>query len=258
MVYTVDLENGFTPAERNALIRYALTVGTRAKCATRSLYRSLKMRDLQAAFREREAGHRKTIEEYRRRAEDYEEGATHLPESLTDFFGGVPTKERFVSYCNDRMEQEREEMRRIRKEYHIAVSYTYTPKTLLRFHRSLSPRVTFGYANVLHEECDFSLTDEVRSAFLRSSLAELPQDAEDWTHDFGYVYFQSVIGLLYEDLAVFRGGRCILETISHERMCTAYLTEEELADFCGFESEKHDNRQILKKIRARAEISEKP
>lgn len=71
-----EIGRAFTPGERNAVIRYALSVGTRAKCATRWLLRPLKMRDLQAAIREREAGHRNTIETYTRRAAEYRAGKT--------------------------------------------------------------------------------------------------------------------------------------------------------------------------------------
>lgn len=245
-----DMNEGFTPAERNAVIRFAVTVGDRAKCSTRSLFRPLKMRDLSAAFREREDAHRKRIEEYQRRAEEYEEGATPLSENFLHFFGGVPKKEAFVSYCNEIVKQEREELRRVRKEYHIAVDFQYTPKKLLRFHKSLSPRVTFGYSNVLHEECDFALTDEVRQAFLRSSLAESPQYKDDWAHDFGYVFFDSVIALFYEDLCVFKGEHRILNTISHEGMCTADLSEEDLQELCSFEGKK--NGKLVQKIKSAA------
>lgn len=247
----LDMEQGFTPAERNAVIRFAITVGDRAKCSTRSLLRPLKMSDLQAAFREREEGHRRTIEEYRKKAEEYEEGVTPLSERAIKFFGGVPTKEDFVSYCNDIIKQEREMLRHVRRGYHVAVDFQYTPKKLLRFHQSLSPRVTFGYTSVLHEECDFALTDEVRQAFLNSSLAELPAYKEDFSHDFGYVFFDSIIALFYEDFAVFKGERCILDTVSHERMFTVDLSGEELEALRSFEGKK--NGKLVQKIESAAD-----
>lgn len=245
-----EIGQGFTPKERNAVIRYAVSVGTRAKCSTKTLMRPLKMRDLQAAFREREQEHRKTIAEYRRRAEEYEEGITPLSDAAVSFFGGVPSKKQFLSYCNSIIGQEREAMRHLRTDYHISAGYGFTPKKRLQFHRSLSPRVTFGYSGNLHEECDFALTDEVRQAFLNSSLAELPAYKGDWTHDYGCVFFGSVIELLYEDLTVFKRERCILETTSHEEMCTFSFTEEELQALAVFAGEK-----LSQKVKARAEES---
>lgn len=126
----------------------------------------------------------------------------------------------------------------MRREYHIAVDFQYTPEKLLRFHKPLSPRVTFGYTNVLHGECDFALTDGVRQAFLQSSLAELPQYKGDRTHDFGYVFSDSVIALFYEDLAVFKGERCILHTVSHEAMFTADFSEEDTEKFRSFDGKR--------------------
>ena len=252
-----DIGQGFTPAERNALIRFAVAVGTRAKCATRSLLRPLKMRDLQSALREQEGGHRKIIEEYSRKAAEYEAGVTPLSQAALSFFEGVPSKEHFAAYCNDIIRQEQEVLRRSRREYQISVSYGFLPRKLLRFHRSLSPRVTFGYSNVLHEECDFVLTDEVRRAFLASSLAELPQYKGDWTHDFGYVYFGSLIELFYEDLTVFAGERCILETVSHEGICGADFTDEELERFLAWEGKPAARRKLVQKLRAAGKKEEK-
>lgn len=243
-----EIGRAFTPRERNAVIRYALSVGTRAKCATRWLLRPLKMRDLQAAIREREAGHRAAIEEYRRKAEEYEEGVTPLSESSLHFFGGVPAKEDYVSYCGEIIRQEREILRRCRREYQVSVDCAFTPKKWLRFHKSLSPRVTFGYSSALHEECDFALTDEVRQAFLHSSLTELPAYKDDRTHDYGVVFFGSPVELLYEDLSVSVGDRCVLDTISHEEMCTFSFTEGELQGLAAFAG-----KPLAEKIRKKAE-----
>lgn len=245
-----NIGQGFTPAERNALIRFAVAIGTRAKCSTRSLLRPLKMRELQAALREREAGHRNTIETYTRRAAEYRAGTTPLSAEALSYFEGVPSKERFTAYCNGVIRQERESLRRCRREYQVSVDCAFLPKALLRFHRSLSPRVTFGYSSNLHEECAFALTQEVRRAFLESSLAELPAYRGDWTHDYGVVFFGSIVELLYEDLSVYVGDRCILDTISHEEMCTADFTEEELERFLSFEGRPAARRRLVQKLRA--------
>ena len=243
-----EIGQAFTPKERNAVIRYALSVGTRAKCATRWLLRPLKMRDLQAAIREREAGHRNTIETYTRRAAEYRAGKTPLSAEALSYFEGVPSEERFTAYCNGVIRQEREILRRCRREYQISVDCAFTPKKWLRFHKSLSPRVTFGYSSALHEECDFALTDEVRQAFLHSSLAELPAYKDDWTHDYGVVFFGSPVELLYEDLSVSVGDRCVLDTISHEEMCTFSFTEGELQKLAAFAG-----KPLAEKIRKKAE-----
>jgi hypothetical protein len=246
---TYDVAENFSPMERNAMIRYALTIGTQAECATRCLMRPLKTSDLSAAFREWEQEHRSTIARYQKMAEEYEEGKTELPQALINYLGGDVSKKNLRSYCNGVIKQEREAIRNLRKGYMVNVSYAFCNKDLFAFHQSLHPRVTFGYSSSLHEICQFELTEEVRKAFLNSSLAGLPSFEDDWTHDFGYVYFDSVVKLLYEDLTIYKGERCVLSTLSHERMCELDLTDEELNDFLKFEKKEELNGGIYKKLK---------
>jgi hypothetical protein len=137
----------------------------------------------------------------------------------------------------------------MRKSYIVNVDYAFCDKKLLAFHQSLHPHVTFGYSNSLHEICQFELTDDVKKAFLNSSLAELPEYKNDWTHDFGYVYFDSIVKLLYEDLTIYKGERCVLSTISHEEMIELDLTDEELDDFLKFEKKEELNGGAYKKLK---------
>ena len=217
-----------TPKERNLLIRYCLSVATRAKCSTKALLRPFRQRDLKIAFEEQQREHLSRIREYEARQAGYDPETAQLSQWFLDYFGGVPTKETFSRYCREIVKQESGVLRGLKRNYSVYVDYEFLGRKWLSFHRSLSPRVTFGYSNCLHEECDFFLNDEKRAAFLSSSLAELPQWKGDWIHDWGNVMFGNM-QLFYEDLALFRGETCILETISHERSMTVWLDEDDLS-----------------------------
>ncbi|MCH5161160.1 MAG: hypothetical protein J1G04_03930 [Clostridiales bacterium] len=254
MLYEFQLDEschtGLTAAERNALIRFCISIGTRAVCATRSIKRPFKQKYLTAAMREMRQNHLRTISEYTEKMENYKEGETKLSDWLIDFFDGVPTKKQFTDYCRSIIKQEHEALRSAKSNYLIPVDFTYTDKKLLAFHNSLGPRVTFGYSSMLHEVCDFALTDEIKGMFLNASLKELPSYKQDWTHDWGYVFFDSIINLIYEDLEVYISERCILSTISHEREMTVSLTEKELTAFIDFESKRNKNIATIEKLKA--------
>ena len=239
-----------TAAERNALIRYCISIGTRAKCSTRAVMRPFKQKYLTAALREMRDNHMKSIAEHSKKIELYNKGELHLSQGLIDFFEGVPTKERYEKYIRRLIKQEREAMQIISKDYHISVAIAYVGKKLLDFHNTLNPRVTFGYSNSLHEECDFALSDEIKNAFLNSSLKELSTWEQDWTHDWGYIYFDSLIKLFYEDLEVLVGERNILSTLSHEQGMTVSLTDEELAAFIDFEGKRNENLATVEKLKS--------
>ena len=243
-------KTNITVAERNTLIRYCLSIGTRAKCSTRAVMRPFKQKYLTAALRELRKNFMQKISEYTEWMQTYVEGETKLPDWIIDYFEGIPTKERFANYCRSVIKQERGTLRSIMKNYSIHVDFAFTDKKLLAFHNSLNPRVTFGYSNLLHEVCDFALTEEVKNAFLNSSLKELSTWEQDWTHDWGYVYFGSITNLLYEDLAVLIGERCILDTVSHENMMTVSLNDEELTAFVDFEGKQNENLAIVEKLKA--------
>ena len=78
---------------------------------------------------------------------------------------------------------------------------------------------------------------------MNSSLAELPQYRDDWIHDWGNVAFDGV-HLIYEDLTLFRGDACILESISHEQMLTVRLEEADLAALAS----KKDGKKFVGKL----------
>lgn len=90
----------------------------------------------------------------------------------------------------------------------------------------------------------------LKNAFLNSSLKELPTWGQDWTHDWGYVYFDKITNLLYEDLEVFIGERYILLTLSHEQCMTVSLTDEELAAFIDFEGKRNENLTTVEKLKS--------
>ena len=226
-----------TPQERNALIRYCIVIGTRARCSTRAILRPFKQKYLTYALRELKSSHLEQIEKFKQQIILYQNGELEPTEGIIGYFNGIPSKKQYERYVNELIKQENNIVNSISKSYTINVNFSHISKELLEFHNSLNPRITFGYSNVLHEECDFELNNNVKNAFLNASLKELPAWEQDWTHDWGYVFFDSIINLFYEDLCVFRGDRCILETISHDQMLTINLSDEELENFLGFEND---------------------
>ena len=232
-----------TPKERNILIRYCLSVATRAKCSTRELLRPFKQKYLKAAYDELRKENIERIRQYERAMQEYDPETTELPQWMLGYFEGVPTKEVYSDYCRRVIKQEKDVLRDRKRNYTIHVNYSFIGRKLLAFHNSLCPRVTFGYSGRLHEECDFALDEEKREAFLNSSLAELPQYQDDWIHDWGNVAFGGV-HLIYEDLTLFRGDVCILESISHEQMLTVRLEEADLAALAL----QKDGKKLLKKL----------
>lgn len=233
----------FTPKERNTLIRYCLSVATRAKCSTNALLRPFKQKFLKEAFDEQNKEHLERIEKYKQAMQEYDPKTTKLPQRMIDYFEGIPTYESYADYCKRIIKQERDVLCSLKRNYAIHVDYAFISRKLLAFHNSLNPHVTFGYTSILHEECDFMFDEEKRKAFLNSSLADLPQYQNDWIHDWGNVAFDGV-NLIYEDLTLFRGDVCILETISHEQMMTVRLDETDLADLAL----KKDGKKLVMKL----------
>lgn len=228
-----------TPKERNLMIRYCIGVGTRAQCSTKELYRPLKQKDLRMAFEEQDRKTLERIAEYERHMREYD--PKHPSEDLFVVFDSVPTKEEFENYCKSMIEEEKELLRGSRRCYSVSVDYEDISSFWMKFHKSLSPRVTFGYSNELHEECNFELNEESREAFLHSSLTAPPAKREDW----GIVTFGNM-ELAYEDLSVYRGDDCILTAISHEEIMLAQLDEK---DFDAIER-MPGGKRLAAKIRA--------
>ncbi len=238
----------FTPKERNTLIRYCLSVATRAKCSTKALLRPFKQKFLKAAFAERDKEHSERIARYEQAMQEYDPEETRLPQWMLDYFEGVPAKETYANYCRQVIKQEKDGLRDLKRNYAVHVAYAFIGRKLLAFHNSLNPRVTFGYSSILHEECDFAFDEEKREAFLNSSLKDLPQYQDDWIHDWGNVAFDGV-RLIYEDLTLFRGDECILETISHEEMMTVRLEEPDLAALAS----NRDGKKLANKLNRTAQ-----
>ena len=254
MEHTINLDQSFytplTAKDRNAIIRYCISIGTRAKCSTRHLLRPFKQKYLTIALKEMKAGFLKRIGELKEQIDLYHNDQLELSEERLDFFGGKPSKKNFENYIRALIKQERDCMKNVLQNHIINVDFAYCSKNNLKFHNSLNPRITFGYSNCLHEECDFALTDAVKNALLSSSLKDLPEYKQDWTHDWGYLFFDSIIDLLYEDLCVLCGERCILDTTSHEKMMTVCLTDEEIENMIDFENRNRENGKTIKKLKS--------
>jgi len=230
-----------TAEERATVMRFAIEIGERASCRTNCLLRPLTGALLENAFRERE----KKIEEreraYIERARTFDPAAAS-PE-LRSFFGGEVTSEKYGKYIAELIKQEEDAKKTLRRSYQVCVDYADLDPEDEAFHASLSPIVTFGDTNVLHEKCDFALTREIKDAFLDSSLGGDPEEG----FDYGSFYLGKT-PLYYEDLAVEKGGEPILATVSHEGILDVFLSDEELKLFPDFELNRARNRQIARKL----------
>lgn len=237
-----------TPKDRNAIIRYCISIGTMARCSTTRLLRPFKQKYLVSALHELKSNQQDRIAKIEEQICLYNMDQLCLSDWLIEFFGGKPTKKQFEEHMREQIIQERKMVKSFSKCYTICVDFEHISKELLAFHNSLNPHVTFGYSSMLHEECNFELTKENKRAFLNSSLKDLPAWEKDWSHDWGYVFFGRHIDLCYEDLIIFRGDRCILDTISHEHMMTLYLSDEEIENFALFE-ENDKNLATIEKLK---------
>lgn len=233
-----------TPKERNLLIRYCVAVATRGKCATKALLRPFKQKDLREAFAEQSRARLELVLRYVRDLQEGNAEAKSLLHGMPDSFGGEPTRDEYVKCCREIVKQERATVRDLKRMYTVCVNYAFVGRKWLAFHRALNPRVTFGYSSLLHEVCDFLFNDEKRAAFLRSSLADLPQWKGDTVHDWGNVMFGNM-QLFYEDLTLYRGDVCILETVSHEEMMTTRLEEPDLSAL----AREKGGKKLVEKLR---------
>jgi hypothetical protein len=229
-------------AERLALIRFCLSVGTRLKCSTRQLLRPFDMKLLEAAFAEQESKTALRVAGYRRQLDDYKSKGI-LDKRLQAEFETAPS-EAVKAYFAAVIKQT--EGINFRKSFQLAVDYAFLTPAQLAFHASLNPRVTFGYSNVLHEECDCAVTQALRERLMPSFINAPDQD--DFYSCGGFIVEEM---LFYDDLAIWREGRPILETISHETMFALRLTEDELLAFIPYESKPARNRKIVRKLKGR-------
>ena len=251
MIYKLDaaFNAALTARERNFLICYCLSRGSRATCATTTLLRPFKQKDLRAAFAEREEASHSRIAEWERRMQEFD--PDNVPDDMRAMFGSIPTKENFTSYCKSLIAQEKAAMRELKRSYIVCVDYAHIGKFWREFHAFLDPRVTFGDSNVLHEECDFWLEEEEVDDFLHSSLMDPPKGRNDWMHDWGNLFFGEM-ELVYEDLTIYYRDRCMLKTVSHEEMMLVQLEEKQLTEIESMAGGK----KLAEKIRSSAQIEE--
>ena len=228
--------------ERAAVIRYTVEIGEKASCRTTCLLRPLTGKLLEDAFRERERKIEERERAYVQRARTFDP-AKVTPE-YRSFFGGEVTAERFGKYIAESIKQEEEAKATLRRSYHVTVDYAYLEAEDRALHRSLSPRVTFGDSNELHEVCEFTLTRELKDLLMDSSLGDVD---EEEGFDYGSFYVGKT-PLYYQDLTVTIGGQTVLETVSHEEILDLFLTEEELKAFRDFELNKARNEKIVAKL----------
>lgn len=243
-----NLKEDFNVEERNALIRFAISYGDRATCATRCLMRPFKPKYLTDALNEDAEKHEKIIVGFEKKAEDYAEGKIKPSQSMIEFFDGVPTERQFANYCRSMIRQEKDAARKLRCNYQIIVNYECANKANMTLHKSFNPRPTFGSTNVLHEECDFMLTQDKKDTLLNSSLKDVREAGGKWYYDNGCVFFGSIIQLMYENLCIYKDERCILYTASHEGLTVINFTDEELDSFLKFEGKLPLNARILRKL----------
>jgi hypothetical protein len=131
----------------------------------------------------------------------------------------------------------------IRKFYNISINYGLLSEDGLAFHASMNPRVTFGYSNWLHEECDCRITDEIRESLTK----EQPEHIRDWAEEHG-VFHCDRSDTSYEDISIWREERMLLSTISHEGMFDVCFDEADEKAFLTFEDEKERNEKILRRL----------
>lgn len=237
VMFTGDL----TPAERAVMIRFAIEIGTAAECHTNCLLRPFDATLLEAAFREKEAKIEARERAYIESAKTFDPARAN--DSLRSYLGGDVTNESYAKYVADLIRQEEEVKSQIRRSYHVTVDYAYLTESDEAFHKSLSPRVTFGDGNELYEACAFTLTREIKDALLDSSLGDDPEEG----YDYGAFYLGET-PLCYEDLEVTEGGEPILSTVSHEGILDLFLCKADFEKFVDFELQRPRNRKIAAKL----------
>jgi hypothetical protein len=212
------------------------------KCSTRSLLRPLTMDDLESAFLERDEERAETMDKYRKLVSDYKDGKP-ISEGLRSWFGNRdPPIEELESYCDAMIRQTEDSD--IREMYMVYVGYQFMTEENRAFHASLNPRVTFGYSNALHEECDCIITDRIRNVLL--SCFEYGEDKDDCYYNGAFECTAS--GTSYEDLTIYRGDRIILSTVSHEGMFTICLNDADIEAFSEFEGKRETNEKTLRNL----------
>ncbi len=240
MKRNVMFVGSLTAEERATVMRFAIEIGDEAKIRTNCLLRPLDGALLENAFKEKEKEISKREKAYVDSVKNFDPKT--VSSSLRDYLGEV-TEDSYAKYVASLIKQEEEVKEHLRKSYSVTVDYAYLSKNDAAFHNSLSPRVTFGYSNELHEECSFALTRERKDALLDSSLGSDPDEQMDYG-----AFYLGETPLYYEDLEVKAGGETILSTVSHEQILDLWLSKEDFVKFVDFELNKKRNRKIAEKL----------
>lgn len=235
-----------TKSERLAIIRFCLNRGTRVKFSTHSLLRPFEMRYLENAFNEWDAENAERFEKHRQEIEDYKNGKP-LSWFYIMHFGSKAKPS--VKELEERLDKAMNDIFDIRKSYSLAVSYVYLSEEVLSFHNSMNPKITFGYSNQLHEECDSEITDTVCNRLLFSFKDSKGIEAFLTFGGFTVGKITDDESLLYyEDLIIFRGNKKLLSTITHENMFDIFFSDEDIKAFRPFEDNIERNDKIINKL----------
>jgi len=210
-----------------------------------SLHRPLDMADLEAAFMEVENACEKYGERAKQALSDYKDGK-EIDRYWKDIFKSVPSHKYLDDYVNKLIEGHNDTFNR-RGSYHINVELKYISDDFLSFHKSLNPRVTFGYSNFLREECDFELSKELKELFIFCFRGK-ENDMNANRKSYGGFEFGNY-NLRYEDLFVYCGDREMLGTTTHEDMMDLYFNDEDLESLKIFEDKPERNAKILSKLK---------
>lgn len=230
-----------TAEERATVMRFAIEIGEKATCATNCLLRPFEMSMLEKAFREREELIEKRERAYIERARTFDPNKTSM--EFRAYFGDNMTSEQYGKYIAELIKQEEVGKKMMRRSYQITVEFSELDPEDQAFHESLSPRVTFGDSNELHEECSFALTRDIKDALQDSSLGGDPEEG----FDFGAFYVGRT-PLYYQDLCVTAGGELVLSTVTRDGILDLFLSEEDRAELENFELNRARNRKIIEKL----------
>jgi hypothetical protein len=212
--------------------------------------RPLKESDLESAFAEREFSDKCKIEKIHKLLADYKKDGT-VPAALRSFLGTErPSPADVAQYCEAAIEQIKSV--NLKKMYYVYVDLGFKSDKTLTFHKSLNPKVTFGYSGALHEECFCEITEELKDRLLPSFVLDDTTKFREEYYSCGAFRYGEKENCMdyieYEDLAVLKGKRVILSTISHESIFNLFFNETDIAEFYGFEGETRRNKKIIEKM----------
>lgn len=232
--------------DRNTLNKFSLQIATNMKFSTTCLRQPFTMEMLENAFAELEEKYQEQIAELQNDLENFDN--LTLPPALLVYFGGVPSKQKYVSYINESIAQQKSCLENIKLNYSIYVSANFYNEAGKALHMSFNPRVTFGYSNVLHEECSVQLTDDLRKLFEKTTLCH--KEAFDALNRSYASFYLKETACYYEDTSMYVGDRMIMDSVSHEQMYDIYFTDEDIELFRNFEGKQSRNEKIISKLKS--------